>query len=557
MEDKTKYIANSSNFNSVPGCPYAYWIPESLEKVFSIGENIEKYIDTFQGIITGDNDKFLRFWTEVSSEKIPFHQKKMENIDLSRQYWIPYNKGGEFRKWYGVQDYVVFWRFGPDDKTRGKKGFSNYYLREYVAWSYTVSDSIATRYYPPGFLWDVRGSGIMDKSGMLYYLEGMIGSKIGITLFKVNNSTLSCQVENVLQFPVIVDKTQKPIIDNIVRDNNELSKQEWNSFEYAWDFQMHPLYKETVMGTLISEKYKAWEDECQKRFDKLKANEEELNRVFIDVYGLQDELTPEVEDKDVTVRLADKARDIKSLISYLIGVIMGRYSLDVPGLAYAGGKWDDFKYLTYQPDDDGILPIYSKLGMEDGLTARILELIKQIYGADTYRQNIDFIAEALGKNNNESSEETLNRYLNDSFYSDHLKIYQKRPIYWMFSSGKNSGFKCLIYMHRYTEDTLALINGKYFLPESTRLKNDMEELLSRINTAEGRDKIRLEKERQKLAAAYNEAIEYGQVLDHMANKYIAIDLDDGVKVNYAKFQDVELVTDSGTKVKKNLLVPIK
>jgi len=198
---------------------------------------------------------------------------------------------------------------------------------------------------------------------------------------------------------------------------------------------------------------------------------------------------------------------------------MGRYSLDVPGLAYAGGEWDASKYRTYQPDDDGIVPVYTQLGMEDGLTAKVIELIKLIYGADTYRQNMDFIAEALGKNNNESSEETLNRYLNDGFYADHLKIYQKRPIYWMFSSGKPSGFKCLRYMHR--------------------------------------DTIRLEKERQKLAAAYNEAIEYGQVLDHMANKYISIDLDDGVKVNYAKFQGVELVTDSDAKVKKDLLVPIK
>ena len=151
----------------------------------------------------------------------------------------------------------------------------------------------------------------------------------------------------------------------------------------------------------------------------------------------------------------------------------------------------------------------------------------------------------------------MNRYLNDGFYANHLKIYQKRPIYWMLSSGKNSGFKCLIYMHRYTEDTLARINGKYFLPESTRLKNDMEDLLARLGSAEGRDRVRLEKERQKLSAAYNEAIEYGQVLDHMANKYISIDLDDGVKTNYAKFQGVELVTDNGTKVKKDLLVPIK
>lgn len=241
----------------------------------------------------------------------------------------------------------------------------------------------------------------------------------------------------------------------------------------------------------------------------------------------------------------------------MIGLVFGRYSLDVEGLAYAGGEWDSSKYISYQPDADGIVPIYSKLGMQDSLTEKIISIIKQVYGNDTYRQNIDFIADALGKKQNESSEETLNRYICDEFYADHLKIYQKRPIYWMFSSGKYSGFKCLIYMHRYNEDTLARINAKYFLPESTRLKNELEEVVASIVEAEGRDVIRLEKERVRLANAYNEAIEYGQILDNMANQYITIDLDDGVKVNYAKFQGIELVTDSGTKVKKDLLVPIK
>ncbi len=311
------------------------------------------------------------------------------------------------------------------------------------------------------------------------------------------------------------------------------------------------------MGRLIADKYKEWEAECNERFNTLKANEEELNRIFIDIYGLQDELTPEVEDKDVTVRKADLTREIKSLISYMIGLVMGRYSLDVEGLAYAGGEWDDSKYVTYKPDDDGIVPIYTAIGMEDGMTARLIKLIKHIYGEDTYRQNIDFIADALGKKQNEASEETLNRYLNDEFYADHLKIYQKRPIYWLFTSGKKGGFKCLIYMHRYNEDTLARINAKYFLPESTTLKNELEEVVAKIESAEGRERVALEKERVKLAGAYNEAVEYGQVLDYMANKYINIDLDDGVKVNYAKFQDIEIVTDSGTKVKKNLLEVIK
>ena len=240
-------------------------------------------------------------------------------------------------------------------------------------------------------------------------------------------------------------------------------------------------------------------------------------------------------------------------------ILMFLYGEDylVEGIAYAGGEWDASKYRTYQPDDDGIVPIYTKIGMEDGLTTKLVELIKLIYGDDTYRQNIDFIAEALGKNRNESSEETLNRYLNDGFFADHLKIYQKRPIYWLFSSGKKAGFKCLIYMHRYNEDTLARINAKYYLPESTRKKNELDELNTKLATAEGRERIQLEKERQALAAAYNEALEYGQVLDHMANQYISIDLDDGVKVNYAKFQGIELVTDSGAKVKKDLLSPLK
>ena len=311
------------------------------------------------------------------------------------------------------------------------------------------------------------------------------------------------------------------------------------------------------MGRYIADKYKEWEAECNERFNKLKANEEELNRIFIEIYGLQDELTPEVADKDVTVRKADLTREIKSLISYLIGIEMGRYSLDVEGLAYAGGEWNPMNYVTYQPDDDGIVPIYQQIGMSDGLTGRLIRLIKQIYGEDTYKEDIDFIADALGKNNNESSEQTLNRYLNDGFYADHLKIYQKRPIYWMFSSGKNGAFKCLVYLHRYSEDTLAIINSKYFLNESARINAEVEETRLLSEAADGREKLRLEKLYKSLTAKQKEMLEYGQVLDHMANQYIPLDLDDGVKVNYAKFQDIEIVNDNGVKVKKDLLVPIK
>lgn len=567
---QNRFINNGKRFTDITGMPLVYWASDRIIDAFQNAPSLEELAKPRVGLQTSNNERFIRFWQEINCSGMRFGVQSGEMTKTSGGKWFPHNKGGEYRKWYGNFDYVVDYEndgfnikaekaqnlaLGLIEKKNSQCWNSEYYFKESLTWSRISSNKFGIRFSPTGSVFDTAGTAIFADTKTLKFLLGFLSTKIVGALLAMLNPTLTFQTGDIAKLPVI--REHEDGIIEIVDKSINIAKNDWDAFETSWDFQTHSLCGGATMGQLISDKYNSWETECRQRFDTLKANEEELNSIFIDIYGLQDELTPEVEDKDVTVRLADKERDIKSLISYLIGVIMGRYSLDVPGLAYAGGEWDVSKYLTYQPDDDGILPIYSKLGMEDSLTARIIGLIKQIYGSDTYRQNMDFIAEALGKNNNESNEETLTRYLNDGFYADHLKIYQKRPIYWMFSSGKSGGFKCLIYLHRYTEDTLALINGKYFLPESTRLKNDMEELLSRISTAEGRDKIRLEKERQKLVAAYNEAIEYGQVLDHMANKYIAIDLDDGVKVNYAKFQDVELVTDSGTKVKKDLLVPIK
>lgn len=576
----TKIIVSQDNFSKIPGASFVYWMPQSIYDVFVNNKNLDSFLDVKNGMSTTDNNRFLRFWYEVSINKINFCAGTRLEAEESKKKWFPYNKGGEYRKWYGNMIHVCNWEKDGKEIRKNAEGASGgrivseeYYFNRSISWSKVSGGQFAMRYYDKGYLFDVAGPSIFGAKEKQLFTLGMCNSKIKQYFIEAISPTINYERGQVALFPVIYSKDGNADIIKLSEQNIKACRSEWNSFETSWDFARHPLvfdpklkeeYQNSQWATDRIEKcsslkclYQGWESDCQSRFNTLKANEEELNRIFIDIYGLQDELTSEVEDKDVTVRLADKERDIKSLISYLIGIVMGRYSLDVDGLAYAGGIWDASKYITYQPDDDGIVPIYTTLGMEDSLTSRVIELIKLIYGQDFYRQNIDFIAEALGKNNNESSEETLNRYLNDGFYTDHLKIYQKRPIYWMFSSGKYSGFKCVVYMHRYTDDTLARINGKYFLPESTRLKNDMEELNGRINRAEGRDKICLEKERQKLAASYIEAIEYGQVLDHMANKYIAIDLDDGVKVNYAKFQSVELVTDSGTKVKKDLLVPIK
>ena len=542
------FYTGNEQFVKIPGAPVAYWINEKGVSAFD-AEPFNKRFRSGGRNKTHNNEKYVRCWWEI------FENGK----------WEPYSNGGTFRKWYGNNTDVIDWSPTAREQYLSHGGLLQRedWNVEAITWNDITSGPSSYRIKPKNAKYSsVSPTLISNTKQYDYTMLGFLNSKVCSWMCQITNPTLHTLVGNILLLP---DKIKTYNATKTVSECIKIAHSDWDAFETSWDFKIHPLVElcpgyawgDKEPTRLISAAYNAWERLCEGRFQQLKANEEELNRIFIDIYGLQDELTPEVKAEDVTVRLADKERDIRSLISYLVGLIMGRYSLDAEGLAYAGGDWDASKYRRYQPDDDGIVPIYAGLGMEDGLTARVIRLIKLIYGANSYRQNIDFIAEALGKKSSESSEETLNRYLNDGFYADHLKIYQKRPIYWLFSSGKHSGFKCLIYMHRYTADTLARINGKYFLPESARLKNELDELLLRISRAEGRDRVRLEKERQKLAAAYNEALEYGQVLDHMANKYIAIDLDDGVKDNYAKFQGVELVTDSGTKVKKDLLSPIK
>ncbi len=307
------------------------------------------------------------------------------------------------------------------------------------------------------------------------------------------------------------------------------------------------------MGILLADKYAQWEKECEERFKSLKNNEEELNKIFIDIYGLGNELTPEVDDSSVSVRKANLGREIRSLISYFIGCLMGRYSLEQEGLVYAGGEFDPSKYGDYV-DEDGILPIYPFIGINDGLTQSICKLVKRVYGDTYYRENLDFIADALGRKADEGAEEAINRYLNDDFYKDHLKIYQNRPIYWMFSSGKQGAFKCLVYLHRYNKNTLAKINAKYFLPRTAMFKTEKERLTDQLSRVDIAQKKKIENRIKQIEASEEELQIYGQVLDHMANQYIDIDLDDGVKVNYVKFQGISIQVNGAT-IKKDLLVP--
>ena len=539
-----RYCISAKEMLALPSAPIAYWISEGLKKAFLSGERIDKYIDTFQGIITGDNEKFLRYWYEVDINKVSLHATNMDAIDLSKTYWIPYNKGGSTRKWYGIQDYVIDWRNGPDDKTRGRNTFSHFYLREYASWSYTVTDCIPTRFYPCGFLWDVRGSGLMPKGDMLFYLMGLISSRVGIALFKINNSTLSCQVENILQLPVYIGNVEE--VKALVRENIMLSKKEWDSFEESWDFVVHPLVRfgrmnneSSIYGNHslhISELFDAWAVESNKRFEIMKVNEENINQIFIKMYGLENELEAKETDKEVTVSRADLQRDIRNLISYAVGCMFGRYSLDIEGLIYAGGVWDVSKYTIFSPDPDNCIPITDEPYFEDDIVGRFVEFVRIVYGNDTLEDNLTFIANALGTKGS-SSREMIRNYFLSGFYADHVKTYQKRPIYWLFDSGKQNGFKALVYMHRWNADTIGNVRVEYLHRMQKVYEKEIERMQDVIdNSRDNREVAQAAKRREKLIKQLKETQDYDAKIAHAALSRVDIDLDDGVKVNYEKVQ---------------------
>jgi hypothetical protein len=344
--------------------------------------------------------------------------------------------------------------------------------------------------------------------------------------------TLNFEVGHICSIPVIETYDDKTI--DLVNENIHLSQFDWDSFETSWDFQRHPLIRST---TTIKEAFSQWQQECDERFNQLKSNEEELNRIFIDIYGLQDELTPEEEEKDVTVRKADLERDIRSFVSYAVGCMFGRYSLDVDGLAYAGGDWDSSKYKTFIPDKDAIIPITDDEYFTDDIVGCFVEFVKDVYGADTLEENLKFIADALGEKGATSREVIRNYFIKD-FYKDHCKTYQKRPIYWLFDSGKKNGFRCLIYMHRYQPDTIARIRTDYVHEQQARYRTAISGLERQINGASTSERIRLNKQLKKLRDQAEETRLYEEKIHHLADQMISIDLDDGVKHNYAIFQDV-------------------
>lgn len=551
-----KYNVESSKFNKMPGSQIAFWISDSLLNSFSMGEKLEKIAYPRQGLATTNNNLFLRQWFEVKLDNIGFNLNSEEETIGSKK-WFPYNKGGEYRKWYGNNDYVInFQNKGKEvcdyiDKNSevnhtGRVINRDKYFKKSVTWSKISSGNIAFRFKKNGFIFDVAGTSIFGEDDILYNLIGFLNSNVSLEILNCLSPTLNYEVGHICSIPVLEFNDSN--INKIVNENINISKEDWDSFETSWDFIKHPLIEyKSVAGYSddkewnfrIKDAYESWKSNCDENFKLLKNNEEELNRIFIDIYGLQDELTPDVEDKYITIKKADKEREIKSLISYAVGCMFGRYSLDQDGLVYAGGDFDKSKYKTFSVDEDNIIPITDEAYFGDDIVERFKKFIKVVYGDNTFNENMDFIAETLGKKGTETSEDTIRRYFLNDFFNDHVKIYQKRPIYWLLDSGKKNGFKALIYMHRFNENLIPNVRLDYL----HRVQTTYEKLLSDVNYKLTTDLSLSDKKAAKnrqadLNAKLNEIKEYDEKIAHIANQRINIDLDDGVKVNYDKFKDI-------------------
>ena len=551
------YETSGENFSKIPGSPIAYWVSEKMLSVFEKGIALGEIAKPRQGMATSDNNRFLRLWYEVNKSRIGLNCKSSQEAIETNKKWFPYNKGGEYRKWYGNNDFVVDWENdGKNVKDYAAELYRSYsrtiknikfYFKKSITWTMISSSKFGVRFSSEGFIFDIRGSSIFLDDDRLYYILGFLSSTVAWGILKLISPTISFEVGTIALLPMVNNNDKRFLIDKLVQQNISIAQTDWDSFETSWDFITHPLitfksgagYADTPTDQWqyrIKDAFQTWESNAEAQFNTLKANEEELNRIFIDIYGLQEELTSEVEEKDVTVRKADLTRDIKSFVSYAVGCMFGRYSLDREGLAYAGGDWDASKYTSFIPDVDNIILLTEDEYFTDDVVNRFVEFVKVVYGEETLEENLDFIAKALGNKGNTSREVIRNYFIKD-FYKDHCKIYQKRPIYWLFDSGKQNGFKAFIYMHRYNADTIGNLRIDYL----HRLQKVYESEIARMqdivdNSNNAKESTAAAKRRDKLVKQLQETKEYDQKIAHLALARTEIDLDDGVKVNYEKIQ---------------------
>jgi type II restriction/modification system DNA methylase subunit YeeA len=543
------YETTAENFSKIPGMPIAYWVSNKLLKSFS-EDTIKDYGFAGIGMRTGDNERFLRRWFEVIFSKFDTNSHSaIEQIENCKK-WIPYNKGGEFKKWYGNNEYVVNWENNGyeikentklvypqlGDNLGWKISNENYYFKPGITWSGVTSGDFSCRCYEYGYIFDSGANGLFafDEQNR-YYLAGWLNTKLANYILKIINPTINTGSGTLNSVPVKMVDEIKEDICSLVKSNILISKNDWDSFENSWDFTKHPFLKLQEFSR-VSEAYDNWQQYTDEQFSTLKNNEELINRMFNDVFKMAEEMSYEVDDKKITIRRADIERDIRSFISYAVGCMFGRYSLDEDGLIYAGGQWDDNKYTTFIPDKDNCILITDEEYLEDDIVGLFVAFVKKVYGIETLEENLDFIAKALG-NKGDNSREVIRNYFLKDFFKDHIKIYQKRPIYWLYDSGKQDGFKALIYMHRYNADTTGIVRVDYLHKMQKIYMNEIDRMQDMIeNSTRAREIAQAEKRKEKLIKQLKETKEYDEKIAHIALSRIDIDLDDGVKVNYEKVQ---------------------
>ncbi|URZ01941.1 BREX-1 system adenine-specific DNA-methyltransferase PglX [Clostridium felsineum] len=589
------YLKKASEFLNIPGQPIAYWVSKNVEEIYINSNSLGEIASPRQGLATGCNDIFVRQWYEVKYNSIGLGLLSREEASETEYTWFPYNKGGDFRKWYGNQECVVNWQNDGFQIRNYKDNKGNLlsrpqnmecYFKRGITWSLISTSNFAARLSPGGFIFDVGGSSAFPSEDNLFYLMALMCSKITFNMLKIVAPTINFQVGDVKTIPVIYPKSEqvKNEINRIANEVINISKIDWDSFEISWQFNNHPILRNKYGTNFLKDAYENWESNAMLQFEKLKNYEEELNRIFIEIYGLQDELTPEVEDKYITIRKADRERDIKSFISYAVGCMFGRYSIDADGLIYAGGdftdKWlvngeqckvrkiekdedgnvisDSWVEVTFVLDSDNVIPITEDEYFEDDIVSRFIDFVRTVYSNETLEENLDFIADSIGRKPSETARQAIRRYFIKDFYKDHLKVYQKRPIYWMFESGKNDGFKALIYMHRYNEQTVAKVRTDYLHTLQRKYEAEIQRQQLIVDSEEytAKDRTAAKKKIDRISKQIEECREYDQVVAHLANEKISIELDDGVKVNYEKFQGVKVINSKGKEVKMDLLAKI-
>lgn len=597
LAGQNRYTANQDDFAKIPGSPVAYWVSSAVLSAFNENRFLKDIVTASVGIQTGDNDKFIHLWWEVHDSDIYLKAASVQD-SFQKKKWFPYNKGGEFRKWYGNDASVIDWRNDGENIKNNSLRTGHHYqqyadelkFKPLITWSRISTGDPAFRIKENGYLSDMAGFSMYSERVNLVDLIAFCNSSVAKAFLNFLAPTLNFMIGPVTSIPLKPFENQT----NAIRENAisaiSTSKGDWDSFETSWDFKTHPLVNmskglwdatataaamDYYYGYLPEAScpleicYLLWQGQCKERFEKLKANEEELNRIFIDIYGLQDELTPEVEEKDVTVRKADLQRDIKSLLSYAVGCMFGRYSIYKDGLLFAGEPYSLQAFVDklndrpgtvsaeelerayrnegvvvdemFFPDKDNVIPITDEEYLDDDIVARLCDWLKVVYGADTLEANLDYIAKALGNKGTTSREVIRNYFVND-FFKDHCQTYSvtgsgKRPIYWLFDSGKQNGFKALVYLHRYTPDTIGTLRVDYLHKMQRVYESEINRMQDMMDhTTNAREAAAASKRKDKLTKQLKECRDYDEKISHLALSRIALDLDDGVKVNYRKLQ---------------------